>query len=98
MSETTAQILERVALIPVLRARNAAQAHAVVEAMLAGGVTVVEVTMTVPGAVDLLKELKDEYGTKLLLGSGTVTPAAQAQATIAAAARLAARPTPHPPP
>ena len=57
MSETTAQIIERVGLIPVLRAKNPKQAHAVVEAMIAGGVTVVEVTMTVPGAVDLLREL-----------------------------------------
>ena len=62
MSETTQETLERVGLIPVLRAKNAAQARAVVEAMIAGGVTVVEVTMTVPGAVDLLKELKKEYG------------------------------------
>ena len=58
MHETTAQTLERVGLIPVLRARNVGQAHAVVQAMLAGGVTVVEVTMTVPGAVELLAELK----------------------------------------
>jgi 2-dehydro-3-deoxyphosphogluconate aldolase/(4S)-4-hydroxy-2-oxoglutarate aldolase len=42
MQETTAQTLERVGLIPVLRARNAGQAHAVVQAMLAGGVTVVK--------------------------------------------------------
>ena len=62
MLETTAQIIERVGLIPVLRARNAAQALAVVKAMIAGGVTVVEVTMTVPGAMDVLKELKREYG------------------------------------
>ena len=62
MQETTAQIIERVGLIPVLRASNAAQAHAVVKAMIAGGVSIVEVTMTVPGAVDLLKELKHEYG------------------------------------
>ena len=61
MHESTAQIIERVGLIPVLRARNAGQAHAVVQAMLAGGVTVVEVTMTVPGAIDVLKELKHEY-------------------------------------
>ncbi len=39
MQETTAQIIERVGLIPVLRARNAAQAHAVVKAMIAGGVS-----------------------------------------------------------
>ena len=96
MSETTAQVLERVGLIPVLRARNAKQAHAVVQAMLAGGVTVVEVTMTVPGAVNLLKELKNEYGTKCLLGSGTVTTVAQAEATIDAGAEFVVSPSFHP--
>lgn len=96
MQETTAEILERVGLIPVLRAKNAGQAHAVVQAMMAGGVTVVEVTMTVPGAVDLLKELKSEYGAKLLLGSGTVTTADQAEATIEAGAEFVVSPSFHP--
>jgi len=96
MPETTAQIIERVGLIPVLRARNAAQAHSVVRAMMAGGVTVVEVTMTVPGAIDLLKELKTEYGSRLLLGSGTVTTAAEAQATINAGAEFVVSPSLHP--
>ena len=95
MPETTQETLERVGLIPVLRAKNAAQAHAVVEAMIAGGVTVVEVTMTVPGAVDLLKELKKEYGSKLLLGSGTVTTADQCQATIDAGAEFVVSPSLH---
>jgi 2-dehydro-3-deoxyphosphogluconate aldolase/(4S)-4-hydroxy-2-oxoglutarate aldolase len=96
MPETTQEILERIGLIPVLRAKNAAQGHAVVEAMIAGGVTVVEVTMTVPGAVDLLKELKKEYGSKLLLGSGTVTTADQCQATIDAGAEFVVSPSLHP--
>src|ERR1700721_4519127 len=96
MHETTAQTLERVGLIPVLRARNAGQAHAVVQAMLAGGVTVVEVTMTVPGAVELLRELKREYGGQLLLGSGTVTTADQAEATIEAGAEFVVSPSFHP--
>ena len=96
MSETTAQIIERVGLIPVLRAKNAVQAHAVVKAMIAGGVTVVEVTMTVPGAINLLKELKKEYGSKLLLGSGTVTTADQAEATIDAGAEFVVSPSFHP--
>ncbi len=96
MPETTQETLERVGLIPVLRAKNAAQGHAVVEAMIAGGVTVVEVTMTVPGAVDLLKELKKEYGAKLLLGSGTVTTADQCQATIDAGAEFVVSPSLHP--
>src|ERR1017187_9843641 len=95
MPETTQETLERVGLIPVLRAKNATQAHAVVEAMIAGGVTVVEVTMTVPGAVDILKELKKEYGPKLLLDSDTVTTADQYQATIDAGAEFVVSPSLH---
>jgi len=96
MPETTAQTIERIGLIPVLRARNAAQAHAIVKAMIAGGVSVVEVTMTVPGALDVLKELKKEYGAELLLGSGTVTTADEAQATIDAGAEFVVSPSLHP--
>ena len=96
MAETTKEIIERVGLIPVLRAQNADQARAVVQAMIAGGVTVVEVTMTVPGAIDLLKGLKSEYGSRLLLGSGTVTTAAEAQQTINAGAEFVVSPSLHP--
>jgi 2-dehydro-3-deoxyphosphogluconate aldolase / (4S)-4-hydroxy-2-oxoglutarate aldolase len=96
MSETTQEIIERVGLIPVLRAKSVAQGRAVVDAMVTGGVTVVEVTMTVPGAIDLLKELQKAYGSKLLLGSGTVTTADQAQATIDAGAEFVISPSLHP--
>jgi 2-dehydro-3-deoxyphosphogluconate aldolase/(4S)-4-hydroxy-2-oxoglutarate aldolase len=96
MSETTQQIIERVGLIPVLRAKSVAQGRAVVDAMIAGGVTVVEVTMTVPNAVDLIKELKKQFGEELLLGSGTVTTADQAQATIDAGAEFVVSPSLHP--
>jgi 2-dehydro-3-deoxyphosphogluconate aldolase/(4S)-4-hydroxy-2-oxoglutarate aldolase len=96
MSETTAEIIERVGLVPVLRAKSIAQAHAVVEAMIAGGVTVVEVTMTVPNAVHLLKELKKEHGAKILLGSGTVTTAKEAEDTINAGAEFVVSPSLHP--
>jgi 2-dehydro-3-deoxyphosphogluconate aldolase / (4S)-4-hydroxy-2-oxoglutarate aldolase len=96
MSETTAQTIERVGLIPVLRAKNPKQAHAVVEAMIAGGVTIVEVTMTVPGAVDLLRELKREHSAALLLGSGTVTTAKEAEETIEAGAEFVVSPSLHP--
>jgi len=96
MSETTQQIIQRVGLIPVLRAKSVAQGRAVVDAMIAGGVNVVEVTMTVPGAIDLLKELQKAYGSELLLGSGTVTTADQAQATIDAGAEFVVSPSLHP--
>jgi 2-dehydro-3-deoxyphosphogluconate aldolase/(4S)-4-hydroxy-2-oxoglutarate aldolase len=96
MPESTAQTIERVGLIPVLRAKSVAQGRAVVDAMIAGGITIVEVTMTVPGAIDLLKELQKAYGSELLLGSGTVTTADQAQATIDAGAEFVVSPSLHP--
>jgi 2-dehydro-3-deoxyphosphogluconate aldolase/(4S)-4-hydroxy-2-oxoglutarate aldolase len=95
MPETTQEIIESVGLIPVLRAKSAAQAHAVAEAMIAGGVTVVEVTMTVPGAVDLMKELKKEHGS-ILLGAGTVTTVKEVEATIEAGAEFVVSPSLHP--
>ena len=97
MSETTKETIERVGLIPVLRARSIAQGRAAVDAMMAGGITIVEVTMTVPGAIHLLKELRNEYSPKdLLLGSGTVTTPDQAQATIDAGAEFVVSPSLHP--
>jgi len=96
MPESTAQTIERVGLIPVLRAKSVAQGRAVVDAMIAGGITIVEVTMTVPGAINLLKELQKAYGSELLLGSGTVTTADQAQATIDAGAEFVVSPSLHP--
>jgi 2-dehydro-3-deoxyphosphogluconate aldolase/(4S)-4-hydroxy-2-oxoglutarate aldolase len=97
MTETTQEFIERAGLVPVLRAKSVKQGRAVVEAMIAGGVSVVEVTMTIPGAIDLLKELRHEYSPKdLLLGSGTVTTADQAQATIDVGAEFVVSPSLHP--
>jgi 2-dehydro-3-deoxyphosphogluconate aldolase/(4S)-4-hydroxy-2-oxoglutarate aldolase len=96
MPETTQETLERVGLIPVLRAKNIDQGRKVVDAMIAGGVTVVEVTMTVPGAIGLIKQLKKDFGEELLLGSGTVTTADQCQATIDAGAEFVVSPSLHP--
>jgi 2-dehydro-3-deoxyphosphogluconate aldolase / (4S)-4-hydroxy-2-oxoglutarate aldolase len=96
MREETKKTLERVGLIPVLRASSAEIGHALVDAMMAGGVTVVEVTMTVPGAIGLLRELKQRHGERLLLGSGTVTDAKQAEATIEAGAEFVVSPSLHP--
>jgi 2-dehydro-3-deoxyphosphogluconate aldolase / (4S)-4-hydroxy-2-oxoglutarate aldolase len=95
MREETKKILERVALIPVLRANSVQAGHALVDAMIAGGVTVVEVTMTVPNALTLLRELKQRHGNTLLLGSGTVTNAAQVEATVNAGAEFVVSPSLH---
>ncbi|HZZ15183.1 MAG TPA: bifunctional 4-hydroxy-2-oxoglutarate aldolase/2-dehydro-3-deoxy-phosphogluconate aldolase [Candidatus Sulfotelmatobacter sp.] len=95
MRENTKKTLERAVLIPVLRAGSMQAGHALVDAMMAGGVTVVEVTMTVPNALTLLRELKQRHGDKLLLGSGTVTDAAQAEATIEEGAEFVVSPSLH---
>jgi 2-dehydro-3-deoxyphosphogluconate aldolase / (4S)-4-hydroxy-2-oxoglutarate aldolase len=95
MSKEVQQQLEAAGIIPVLRARSAKEALGVVEAMVAGGITVIEVTMTVPGAIDVLKELKRNYGSKLLLGSGTVTDAAECRDTIEAGAEFVVSPSLH---
>ena len=96
MSSEVAQQLEAAGIIPVLRARSEAEALGVVAAMVAGGITVMEVTMTVPGAIDVLRELKRTYGSKLLLGSGTVTDQAACAATIEAGAEFVVSPSLHP--
>jgi 2-dehydro-3-deoxyphosphogluconate aldolase/(4S)-4-hydroxy-2-oxoglutarate aldolase len=93
---STKETIERIGIVPVLRARSADEGRALVEALVAGGITVMEVTMTVPGAVELLDQLKKEYGDRLLLGSGTVTDAKQAQATIEAGAEFVVSPSFHP--
>ncbi|MEA2260905.1 MAG: 2-dehydro-3-deoxyphosphogluconate aldolase / (4S)-4-hydroxy-2-oxoglutarate aldolase [Acidobacteriaceae bacterium] len=95
MREETKKILERVALVPVLRATSVQAGHSLVDAMIAGGVTVVEVTMTVPNALTLLRELKQRHGDTLLLGSGTVTDAAQVEATVNAGAEFVVSPSLH---
>jgi 2-dehydro-3-deoxyphosphogluconate aldolase/(4S)-4-hydroxy-2-oxoglutarate aldolase len=95
MREETKKTLEQAVLIPVLRAGSIQTGHALVNAMMAGGVTVVEVTMTVPNALTLLRELKQRHGDSLLLGSGTVTDAAQAEATIDAGAEFVVSPSLH---
>jgi 2-dehydro-3-deoxyphosphogluconate aldolase / (4S)-4-hydroxy-2-oxoglutarate aldolase len=95
MREETKKTLEQAVLIPVLRAGSIQTGHALVDAMMAGGVTVVEVTMTVPNALTLLRELKQRHGDRLLLGSGTVTDAAQAEATINEGAEFVVSPSLH---
>jgi 2-dehydro-3-deoxyphosphogluconate aldolase/(4S)-4-hydroxy-2-oxoglutarate aldolase len=95
MSKEIEQRLEQTALIPVLRASSAKEAHALVDAMVAGGVEVLEVTMTVPGAIGILRELKQTFGDRILLGSGTVTTVADCEATIEAGAEFVVSPSLH---
>jgi 2-dehydro-3-deoxyphosphogluconate aldolase/(4S)-4-hydroxy-2-oxoglutarate aldolase len=63
--------LREIGLVPVLRAESEAQALALADAIAAGGVTVLEVTMTVPGALRVIRRLVEDRP-DILIGAGTV--------------------------
>ena len=63
--------LQDLGLVPVLRAESEAQALALADAIAAGGVTTLEVTMTVPGAIKVMRKLA-EVRPDILVGAGTV--------------------------
>ena len=69
------EVLQRIratGLIPVVRAESADLAMRAVEAIKAGGVDVLEVTMTVPGAIDVIAKLAATFGAEVVIGAGTV--------------------------
>jgi 2-dehydro-3-deoxyphosphogluconate aldolase / (4S)-4-hydroxy-2-oxoglutarate aldolase len=82
-----------VRLIPVVRASSAAEAASVVEAIRAGGLSILEITMTVPGALRVIENVADQYGDQILLGAGTVLDAETARAVILAGAEFVVTPS-----
>jgi 2-dehydro-3-deoxyphosphogluconate aldolase/(4S)-4-hydroxy-2-oxoglutarate aldolase len=89
------EVLQRIrdtGLIPVVRAESSDLAMRAVAALKAGGLDVLEVTMTVPGAIDLIKTLADQHGTDTLIGAGTVLDPETAQACIQAGAQFIVSP------
>jgi 2-dehydro-3-deoxyphosphogluconate aldolase/(4S)-4-hydroxy-2-oxoglutarate aldolase len=65
------RILE-IGIVPVVRASSPREAMVAVEAVSEGGIPIVEVTMTVPGAVEVIRELAKTNASGLLIGAGTV--------------------------
>jgi 2-dehydro-3-deoxyphosphogluconate aldolase/(4S)-4-hydroxy-2-oxoglutarate aldolase len=72
------RILE-IGIVPVVRASSAGEACIAAEAVCQGGIPVVEITMTVPGAVELIRELVKNCGSEVLIGAGTVLNAEAAR-------------------
>jgi 2-dehydro-3-deoxyphosphogluconate aldolase/(4S)-4-hydroxy-2-oxoglutarate aldolase len=89
--DVTAQI-ETLGVVAVIRLKDPGTLRAVVDAMAEGGVRALEVTMTVPGAVDLIRTLAGSLPSGFLLGAGTVTDVATARAVIDAGARFVVGP------
>jgi len=89
---TIMQHMRELGLIPVLRATSAEEAMTLADAILAGGIDILEVTMTVPGAIRVIEQLADHHGDKLLLGAGTVLDAETARNCLLAGAQFIVSP------
>jgi 2-dehydro-3-deoxyphosphogluconate aldolase / (4S)-4-hydroxy-2-oxoglutarate aldolase len=85
--------LRRGGLVPVLRAPTADDALMMVDALHAAGIGAVEITLTVPGAVEVIGKVVERVGTDMLVGAGTVLDARAAAACIAAGARFIISPS-----
>ena len=81
-----------IGIVPVVRAAAVDEATRAVEAICAGGIPIVEITMTVPDAITVIRQVARQYGKDVLLGAGTVTTAHQAEQCIAAGAEFIVSP------
>jgi len=79
-------------IIPVVRAQSAAEALRAIGAIREGGIPVVEITMTVPGAVKLIEDVSRSNESDAIVGAGTVLDAETARLCILAGARFIVSP------
>ena len=85
--------IAQLGLVPVVRAHSADEAITAINAIREGGVDVLEITMTVPGALGLIQAVAERYGSELLLGAGTVLDPETARACILAGAQFIVSPS-----
>lgn len=90
--EDAKKIILEVGIVPVVRASSQAHAIAAASAVAAGGIPIVEITMTVPGAVAAIAQLCKTLGSDVLVGAGTVVDAETAKRCIDAGAQFLVSP------
>jgi 2-dehydro-3-deoxyphosphogluconate aldolase/(4S)-4-hydroxy-2-oxoglutarate aldolase len=90
--EEVLQQIRKVALVPVLRATSAELAIKAAAAIEAGGVSLLEVTMTVPGAIDVISAVIRSSQGRVVVGAGTVLDSETARACIIAGAQFVVSP------
>jgi 2-dehydro-3-deoxyphosphogluconate aldolase/(4S)-4-hydroxy-2-oxoglutarate aldolase len=89
------KVLERIrsiGVIPVVRASSGDEALQAVEAIKAGGLPILEITMTVPGAIGIIKTIAHRYGDQVLVGAGTVLNVETAKNCLQAGAQFVVTP------
>jgi 2-dehydro-3-deoxyphosphogluconate aldolase/(4S)-4-hydroxy-2-oxoglutarate aldolase len=89
------EVLERIVrtgIVPVVRAPSAEEALSVVDAIRSGGIDVLELTMTVPDAIAVIRDVGARLGEEVVVGAGTVLDAETARACMLAGARFVVSP------
>jgi 2-dehydro-3-deoxyphosphogluconate aldolase/(4S)-4-hydroxy-2-oxoglutarate aldolase len=86
-------IMEDSGIIAIMRAQSSAQLLQAADAIKEGGVQAIEVTMTTPGALDVIREARARYGEEVLFGAGSVLDAETARAAILAGSQFIVGPT-----
>jgi len=82
-----------IGIIPVVRASSGDEAMRAIDAIREGGVSVLEITMTVPGAVNVIAQVAARYGDDAIIGAGTVLDAETARACILNGAQFVVSPS-----
>ena len=90
--EDTIRRIREIGIVPVIRAANLDEARQAINAICRGGIPIIEVTMTVPNAPAMIRELVQHYGHQVLTGAGTVTTARQAEVCLEAGAQFLVSP------
>ncbi len=88
----TVRSIEACGVVAVIRLQDPAKLRAVIDALAAGGVRALEVTMTVPGAIGLIERIAPTLPPDFVFGAGTVLDAETARKAIAAGARYVVSP------
>jgi 2-dehydro-3-deoxyphosphogluconate aldolase / (4S)-4-hydroxy-2-oxoglutarate aldolase len=83
--EEVCALIKEIGVIPGIRVSSADEAHFAAEAVMSGGIPIVEITMTVPGAIDLIAHLV-KFHPDMLVGAGTVIEAEMARRCVGAGA------------
>jgi 2-dehydro-3-deoxyphosphogluconate aldolase/(4S)-4-hydroxy-2-oxoglutarate aldolase len=86
-------LIRETGVIAIMRAQSSEQLIAAADAIKLGGVRVIEVTMTTPGALDVIAQATQRYGEEVLFGAGSVLDPETARAAILAGAGFVVAPT-----
>ena len=84
--------IREIGIIPVVRASSGDEALMAVDAVASGGIPLVEITMTVPGAIEIIRQVARSRGSEILVGAGTVLDADTARQCMDAGAEFIVSP------